>query len=120
MTEAWIWTIIAAIGAVFSIFNIIEAHRDLRAVKERNRSEVRPARLILARSALADEFLRLFTQASFMLAGIVTIGRFTSLYLLVLWGLMAGSGAIALNAIRCPYVRRSLARAMKREAPAPN
>lgn len=66
MTIVFLWSAIAAFGAVVTVAILAEALRDLRAIRALGRNA---ARRLVARGAVRREWLRLAVQALFLLAG---------------------------------------------------
>lgn len=99
MTIVFLWSAIAAFGAVVTVAILAEGLRDLRAIRALGRNA---ARRLVARGAVRREWLRLAVQALFLLAGAVTYlvrAQVLAPTQFVAWALVASSALILANTV---------------------
>ena len=112
-----VWTLIALVGAVVSIYNFREARDDCTALRE---AGLFNGRWLVARSTKWVEGLRLFVQAVFGAIGVMTMffpetpdqldqpWYVVVFGILATWGLIGSSLAITTQSFINAYVRRQL------------
>lgn len=113
-----VWTLIAASGLVFSLFNLREAWQDRRALKE---AKIGNGRSMIATHAVRNEAARGFIQFIFLTIGLLTMTYADPMNSLVdqpwniiaisfvfKWGLITSAILIALKSYWSFQLRRKL------------
>lgn len=110
-----LWTLIALIGVLFSLYNVKNARTDVKAVKGLPAN----GRGLIAKAQLAVESIRIGVQAFFLSIGIYVMFlpqpptdvqplHITIFQSLFTWGMILSSVGLTVQSIVNSYVRRRL------------